>query len=93
MPVWDAQPVHNVLLLTWAELGIFGVLAFVGFLSIVLFNGWKSLRQESQKENAIFFIAFLSVVPSLLLDHFLWDSHFGILFFFLLVGLSLRDKC
>lgn len=138
IPVWDAQPVHNIFLLIWAELGIFGLLLFVGFLFSVFWKGFKDIQtlslrpvqeqsctlfrllgcflktkhadkvtnpvlQEASgsrvepgmthiKENTIFFIAFLSLVPSLFLDHFLWDSHFGILFFFFVVAKTLKSR-
>lgn len=38
------------------------------------------------QKSAILF----ALLPSLFLDHFLWSSHFGLLFFFLLAGLSAR---
>jgi O-antigen ligase len=47
-------------------------------------------RNDSQNQSVIFTVAFLAFAPSLLLDHFLWSSHFGTLFFFLLIGLASR---
>lgn len=88
--VWDVQPVHDVFLLVFAELGVIGALLFIGFLVSVFVRGFKNLFSEDKKENAIFIIVLLSLLPSLFLDHFLWDSHFGLLFFFLLAGFSLR---
>ncbi len=44
-----------------------------------------------KKENTPMFIgALLALIPSLFLDHWLWSSHFGLLFLFLLLGLSSR---
>lgn len=44
-----------------------------------------------KKENTPMLIgALLALIPSLFLDHFLWSSHFGLLFLFLLLGLVSR---
>jgi O-antigen ligase len=45
---------------------------------------------DNQNQFIIFAIAFLVLLPSLLLDHWLWSSHFGLLFFFLLAGFVAR---
>ncbi len=88
-PVWTLQPVHNVVVLILAEIGVIGLFLWFLFLGTVLLS-WKkyliSKRQESVQ--VIFGIALLVLIPSLLLDHWLWSSHFGIFFVFLLLGLS-----
>jgi O-antigen ligase len=43
-------------------------------------------------QSAIFAIALLTLFPSLLLDHWLWSSHFGVLFFFLFSGFVARKN-
>ena len=88
IPVWDVQPVHNVFVLVFAELGMVGGLVFIALVLSVFIRIFKTLFiDEWQKEKAIAGIAFLALVPSLFLDHFLWDSHFGLLLFFLLGAL------
>ncbi len=77
---WTYQPVHNVLLLVWAELGIFGLLIFVGFL-VTLF--W-SYGRKNELAGALLF----ALLPMLLLDHWLWSLHFGLLFFALVIALA-----
>jgi O-antigen ligase len=40
--------VHNKYLLEWAELGVFGLAAFVWFLLSTLRDGWKAAQRENQ---------------------------------------------
>ncbi len=79
-PVWSIQPVHNVFILIWSELGLIGIVLFVLFLFFIL-------KSSITNHNSAILIA---IFPSLFLDHFLWSSHFGLLFFFLLLGLASR---
>ncbi len=86
-PVWSIQPVHNVFVLIWSELGFVGLSLFVCFLAYSMF---PILQLKILHQNSEILIALLALVPSLFLDHWLWSSHFGILFLFLLLGLSQR---
>lgn len=83
-PIWGIQPAHNVLLLIWVELGVIGLALFIG--SIGSFVSLKSLFFSLQSAG------FVVLLPSLLLDHWLWTSHFGILFFAFLSGYTLRSS-
>ena len=102
-PVWTIQPAHNVFVLVLTELGAVGLLLFVGFLFSVVMRGMKiyDLRftiddkksQSSFLQSEIFnrkSAILLALLPSLFLDHWLWSSHFGMLFFFLISGLVVR---
>ncbi len=105
-PVWNVQPAHNVFALVWAELGVVGVVLLLFFIGSVVHGVIPSLSRNPgilryaqndkqgsempQNQKVIFAVAFLMLLPSLLLDHWLWSSHFGILFFFLLVGFVAR---
>lgn len=80
--VWSVQPVHNVFVLIFAELGLIGFLLFVGFLVFSLSSILKS--RIINPESAILIV----LLPSLFLDHWIWTSHFGLLFFFLLLGVA-----
>ncbi|MFZ1719776.1 MAG: O-antigen ligase family protein [Candidatus Moraniibacteriota bacterium] len=82
-PVWSIQPAHNVFILIWSELGLIGIVLFVLFLFFIL-------KSSITNHNSAILIA---IFPSLFLDHFLWSSHFGLLFFFLLLGLTSRKYC
>lgn len=77
---WAYQPVHNVLSLIWAELGIFGLLTFLSLL-IILF--WKFGRK-----NIISGSLLIAILPMLWLDHWLWSFHCGLLFFALVISLA-----
>jgi hypothetical protein len=101
-PVWSVQPAHNVFALVLSELGAVGLFLFTAFLFSVfvipLGRLWQFVCRmpASEKDlsciiyHASFIMALLALLPSLLLDHFLWSSHFGLLLFFLLAGLAGR---
>ncbi len=77
---WEYQPVHNVLLLIWVELGILGSLSFIGLLTSLF---WK-LGSKNELPGALL----VALLPMLLLDHWIWSFHYGILFFALVVSLA-----
>ncbi len=77
-PVWDYQPVHNIFLLLWAEIGFLGL---VGCLSFLAYIGWKN-RKEILNLSILVTLAII-----MMLDHWLWSLHFGVLFFWLMMGL------
>ncbi|NTV41204.1 MAG: O-antigen ligase family protein [Candidatus Moranbacteria bacterium] len=77
--VWTYQPVHNVFLLAWAELGIFGMLSLVALLGSLF---WRFGR-KSPISGALL----IAILPMLWLDHWLWNFHFGIIFFALIFAL------
>ena len=80
-PSYSYQPVHNIWLLIWAETGILGLLAALGFISYWL---WEFYKQRSTIALTLMFsLGILS-----LLDHWLWSSNFGLLFVFAIIGLA-----
>jgi O-antigen ligase len=104
-PVWTIQPAHNVPVLIFAELGLAGFVLFAIFVFVIPARldsarlakaGIQAIRklwipgQARDDRNVIFFIALATLIPSLLLDHYLWTSHFGLFFLFLLLGLASR---
>ena len=74
-PLWSYQPVHNVPLLIWAELGIVGLALFL----CVLYMLWR------QSQNYPLLITFYIL---LIFDHYLWTLPLGILVFWAVLGLS-----
>lgn len=84
-PIWSIQPAHNVFALVFAELGIVGLVLFSFFLGSILYRSRRGT-------DTIFAIAFLTLIPGLFLDHWLWTSHFGILLIFLFAGLATRSR-
>ncbi len=87
------QPVHNVFLLVWAEIGIIGLLFFISLLLCVMRYALcdrTRLRGNSLNIKLSLLIA-LSVM--FLVDHWWWSLHFGIFLFWLVLGLVLKkDK-
>ncbi len=81
-PIWGIQPAHNVPLLIWSELGLIGLLLSVGFIVSLSFS--KSTLFGPQ------FAGLIVLFPSLLSDHWLWTSHFGLLLFAFLLGYASR---
>jgi O-antigen ligase len=89
IPVWEVQPAHNVFLLVLAEVGAVGLVLFLAFLFGVFRSEWHIFAPVAGSGGgSAFFFGLVALVPSLMLDHFLWSSHFGLLLFFLLAGLS-----
>lgn len=81
---WTYQPVHNVFMLIWAELGILGLLAFLGIYGTMILRAYK--------RNPLGFCLLLVLLPVMLLDHWLWSLHFGLLLIGLIVGIALNKR-
>lgn len=81
---WQYQPVHNVFVLSLAEVGMAGLLFFISFLAVVLF---LSLRRK----NLFNLSVLLSLGIIMILDHYLWSLHFGAMLFWLTAGLLIRN--
>lgn len=73
------QPVHNVFLLALSEIGIFG---FIFFMALLFFAFGPS-------GNSAVLIA-LAVI--MFFDHWLWSLHFGVLFFWIVIGLAAGEE-
>lgn len=84
-PVWSIQPAHDVPLLVLTELGIPGFILF-------LLLGASILVRALRRKNTLALVMFLALLPSLLLDHFLWTSHFGIVLLILLLGYTFSSQ-
>lgn len=87
-PVWNIQPAHNVFLLVWSELGIVGLMLLIGFLVSALLPILILKSKIINHQSAIL----IALLPSLFLDHWLWTSHFGLLFFFFFLGFVSQKK-
>ena len=95
------QPTHSVYLLVLSEIGILGFAFFVGLLIVIARSlvikatrqsqvGLRvreiaSLPSVARNDNAAAVLAALVVLFSF--DHWLWSLHFGVLFFWLVLGL------
>ena len=87
-PFWAFEPVHNTFLLILSEIGIVGLLMFLAMISYLAVESFA-------RKNIVNLSILASLVIMMLLDHFWWSLHFGILFFWLIMALlikNLKDK-
>lgn len=100
---WQLQPVHNVLLLIWAELGVIGFTLFTVWFLLLLIPSYvkKQTRFEGMLSHAsqsvsgmraesveVYLHAILAgFVLILLFDHYMWDIQQGQLVFWLISGI------
>jgi len=80
------QPVHNIYLLIYSEIGIVGIALFILFLALLLYDfyfrlGFKKLYHFS------FGLIIVAVLIVGLFDHFLWTIQSGRFLFWLTLGL------
>ena len=74
----NVQPVHNSFLFIFAESGVFA------FVSIILFIFFLAKSKRSENFSLAIIVSMFVI---LMLDHWLFSLPFGILFFFLILGL------
>jgi hypothetical protein len=96
---WQFQPVHNVFLLIWSELGIVGLLFFVWILwkmfhpSQIVPRGTIDGAGVEHSENSeiliIFKGIFLGFIFIMLFDHYFWDIQQGQAMLWMVLGLVL----
>lgn len=85
-PGYAYQPVHNLYLLVLAELGIFGAAVF----GLALFLLFISFNRVISWEKVIAFLCLFAVLFISLFDHYFWTLYFGVMVFWLVLGLSLK---
>ncbi len=73
------QPAHNVFLLVLSEIGIFG---FIFFMALMFFAFGGA-------EN---FAVLTALIAIMFFDHWLWSLHFGVLFFWMVLGVIEKRK-
>lgn len=85
------QPVHNVYLLIWSELGLVGLLLF---LSIIFYSLFLVLVQKTYRyfETWVYLTILISFLIMMFFDHWLWSNHFGVLLFWLILALALKSS-
>ena len=88
---WQFQPVHNVWLLIFSELGLIGLGLFLGFIFGIIKNcsttpkggqAWNNLLIRRYVMGFLIAIFFISMF-----DHYLWDIQAGIIIFWLMLAL------
>jgi len=89
---YDIEPVHNIPLLAWSELGLGGVIALSGLVVTVAYRSFKARRPLTIIFSAT--LAGLFVIS--LFDHYLWTLAPGRMLFATILGLwsgQVRDEC
>ncbi|MCK5416286.1 O-antigen ligase family protein [Candidatus Parcubacteria bacterium] len=84
--VWQYQPVHNVFMLIWAEIGLIGLIFFIGILQVI----FSHIIKKRKKKNSLSVYKLGILVALLVLmmfDHWLWSLHFGVFWFWFVLGL------
>ncbi|OGH79144.1 MAG: hypothetical protein A2469_03675 [Candidatus Magasanikbacteria bacterium RIFOXYC2_FULL_40_16] len=85
-PGWEYQPVHNVFLLIFAELGIIGaVLLLLTILSII------SHLLSLNKNTAPYILCLISYVFLLTFDHYLFSTYAGLLISTVYLGILAKN--
>jgi O-antigen ligase len=85
-PAWRYQPVHNAFFLIWGEVGVVGLLGYLGLLGCL---GYYLFINTKYHELAIL----ESILILMLVDHWLWSLHFGVLLFWFVLGvISIKDQ-
>jgi len=94
--VWEFQPVHNVFLLIWSELGLIGLISFflvglASFKTIFRENNIVPPAYRTGRRGTIFTLllklAFISQITILLFDHYHWDIQQGQILLWLFITL------
>ena len=80
---YDIEPVHNLPLLVWSELGIFGLLALAGLALVILIGAINARRPLAVGLSA----ALVGLLAISLFDHYLWTLAPGRVLFGALLGL------
>lgn len=83
------QPVHNLPLLIWSEIGLLGILAFLILAIWLLIVTIKKIKKQPQQAVHLPIIIALGIM--MMLDHWLWSLHFGNIFLWLLIAMMLKN--
>lgn len=81
------QPVHNIYLLLFTELGLFGLLVFLSLLVLLL----VPLNRKDPWQRT-WGLAFITLLVIGLFDHYLWSLSVGILLFWSVAGLVFASR-
>lgn len=85
--IWKYQPVHNLYLLIFSELGIVGFSLFLLLIILIIWEMFIYLK-EHRTNKVIFSTIFISLLVLSFFDHWCWTSSFGIFIFWLILGFS-----
>lgn len=83
----EVQPVHNIFVLIFTELGIFGLIGFLCFVLLLL--GSLNWKNDTQRMWGFVFTALLIIG---MFDHYFWTFSVGILFFWSIAGILVSSS-
>lgn len=93
LQIWQYQPVHNLFILIWAELGLIGLVLFLWILKLMLFGNRsvsfsdQLINKEYVPRGTIYLRATLwSLIFIFFFDHYLWTIQQGELFLWVVLA-------
>lgn len=84
LSVWELQPVHNIYLLSFVEMGGFVSLLYCFIVIVLLRYIWKY--------NRMFLPVMVALLVAGLFDHWLWTMYTGQLLWWVGWGMALKQK-
>ncbi len=79
------QPVHNVFFLVASEIGLLGLACLLFLLGLLILDSLKIMQTNSLP------LALLGALLMIMVfDHWLWSLHFGVLFFWFVLGIAFK---
>ncbi|MBU2229152.1 O-antigen ligase family protein [Patescibacteria group bacterium] len=88
LPGPEYQPVHNVYVLSFVELGLFGLIVFLALIVQIARNSWLELKKHTVNHWVVVYSAiFGAMVIIFFFDHYFWTLSVGIMLFWLMLGL------
>ena len=90
LPLGEYQPVHNIYLLLYSEVGIIGLGLFMGYLLLTIYRFVKRAK-FGDLYHLSFFLIVVSLLVSGLFDHTLLTSQVGRILLWLGLGLLSSD--
>ncbi|HNV97024.1 MAG TPA: O-antigen ligase family protein [bacterium] len=77
--IWDYQPVHNVYLLIFSELGILGLISYILIFVYLIFSKIK-------EKKYLLMLPILIILIINFFDHYFWTSWSGLIMSFLILN-------
>tara|TARA_Y100000310_G_scaffold173181_1_gene173306 strand:- start:5547 stop:6932 length:1386 start_codon:yes stop_codon:yes gene_type:complete len=87
-PGYYYQPVHNIILLILAEVGIFGLLVFLIMIGLLT---WFLEISPTSLEKMISFLPLVAILTISLFDHYFWSLYSGAIIFWLILALNIKQ--
>jgi O-antigen ligase len=82
---WQYQPVHNIFLLIFSELGIIGFILFFLFIASLFKFRKMKFREDNNQDKSLTYLLYYCIIFSFLIisffDHYFWDIKIGITVF------------